>query len=314
MATNKVGQIRESIWRDKDFRALSRGAQCTYLELISQSAIDRAGVQPLSVTKLAKGCDSITVDTIWADLNELQNRRFVFFDDDSEEVFVRSYMRTCEVWKVPNTLKSALRASTVVASDMIRHELAEELRKLHRADATATATEIDPGQQFAFVPPTPTEPIANPSATQADMNKGSGRVPQPTGTGMGMGTISSLVDGDFREGTRARADVTERNENPPSMFCQKHPRGTDANCRPCGAARAAHAEFMAKKVRTAQLAQSREAREQAELRKIAADQCDLCDETGYSGMVLCDHDPDSADRARRGVAMARAALTRASGE
>lgn len=314
MATNKVGQIRESIWRDKDFRALTRGAQCTYLELISQSAIDRAGIQPLSVTKLAKGCDSITVDTIWADLNELQNRRFVFFDDDSEEVFVRSYMRTCEVWKVPNTLKSALRASTVVASEMIRHELAEELRKLHRADATATAAEIDPGQQFAFVPPTLTEPIANPSGTQADGINPSGRVPQPTGTGMGMGTISSLVDGDFREGTRARADATERNEIPPSMFCDKHPHGTESPCRPCGAARAAHAEFMADKIRSTQLAQSREARERAELRAEAIAECDLCDDDGQVGTVQCDHDPHTAERAERGMAQVRAVLAKAAGE
>lgn len=314
MATNKVGQIRESIWRDKDFRALSRGAQCTYLELISQSNIDRAGVQPLSVTKLAKGCDSITVDTIWADLNELQNRRFVFFDDDSEEVFVRSYMRTCEVWKVPNTLKSALRASTVVASEMIRHELAEELRKLHRADATATAEEIDPGQQFAFVPPALPEPIANPSVTQADGFNPSGRVTQPTGTGMGMGTISSLVDGDFREGTRARADVPEREQNPPSQFCEKHPAGTTDPCRPCGAARAAHAEFMADTLRVAQLAQSRETRERAELRALAIAECDLCDDEGYAGTVPCDHNPHQAETNRAGIERARAALAKASGE
>ncbi|WP_158884076.1 hypothetical protein [Amycolatopsis anabasis] len=45
---------------------------------------------------------------------------------------------------------------------------------------------------------------------------------------------------------------------------------------------------------------------QAELRATTADKrraianCSLCDEDGYRGTVLCNHDPDAEDRARRG--------------
>ena len=43
---NAAGMLKESIWRDKEFRALPRGAQATYAQLISQKELDRAGMQP----------------------------------------------------------------------------------------------------------------------------------------------------------------------------------------------------------------------------------------------------------------------------
>lgn len=311
MATNKVGQVRESIWRDKDFRALSRGAQCTYLEVISQSSIDRAGVQPLQVTKLAKGCDSITVEDIWSDLKELQASRFVFFDDDTEELFVRSYMRTCEVWKVPNTLKSAIRAATVVASEMIRHELAEELRRLRRAEATKTADEIDPGEEFAYRSETQAEPIANPSATLPDKYNPSGTHPEPTGTGMGIGKSLVPEIESFRAGqSNPVATKPPAGSAPPPQTCPKHPNGTTDNCGPCGEARRTRQAWDADRLRAEATARSAEARHAADLRALAIDNCDSCDEDGYRGSSLCDHDPDGAARAARGMALVRASLAK----
>jgi hypothetical protein len=35
---NAVGQIQEAIWRDSDFRNLSRRAQTMYTQLLSQAA------------------------------------------------------------------------------------------------------------------------------------------------------------------------------------------------------------------------------------------------------------------------------------
>ena len=62
---NAAGMLKESIWRDKDFRALPRTAQTLYAQLLSQKELDRAGVQPLQVTKWAKGCDEITDSDVW---------------------------------------------------------------------------------------------------------------------------------------------------------------------------------------------------------------------------------------------------------
>jgi hypothetical protein len=308
MATNKIGVIQESIWRDKDFRALSRDAQCTYLELISQSVIDRAGVQPLQVTKWAKGCNSITVEDIWRDLKELQAARFVFFDDDTEEVFVRSYMRTCEVWKVPNTLKSALRAATVVASEMLRHEVAVELRKLRRADATATANEIDPGDRFAYPSATHSEPIANPSVTHPEGFNPSGTHREPTGTGTGMGIALVPEIESFRAEQPNTVPTKPDETEPPTPNCPRHPNGTTDNCGACGEARRSRQKWDTEQRRAQGAARSEEARRSAELRAAAVAECDLCDNDGYRGAILCDHDPDGDARTSRGIAAVKAAL------
>lgn len=226
---NAAGMLKESIWRDKDFRALPRNAQATYCELISQKDLDRAGVQPLQVAKWAKGCDEITDADIETDLKVLEAHRFVFIDEDTDEAFIRSYMRHCEVVRYPNILKNALRCATMVASEKIRRELAAELRRLRKADATRVADQIDPD------PPNPSETKANPSETVPEGLNGSETLtePQGYGTGSGYGSIS-LVSGQVGEGPqKSQLDKTD----PPSQFCSKHPDGTDRPCGPCRNAR-----------------------------------------------------------------------------
>ncbi|RIS99432.1 hypothetical protein D2E55_00005, partial [Mycobacteroides abscessus] len=121
--------LKESIWRDGHFRALTRTAQCTYAQLLSQKDLDRAGMQPLQITKWAKGCNEMSIHDLQADLDELERERFVFYDEDTDELFVRAYMRTTEVTRYPQYFKSALKCAVMVASPKLRHELAVELRR-----------------------------------------------------------------------------------------------------------------------------------------------------------------------------------------
>lgn len=208
---NSQGVLLESIWRDKDFRALPRTAQATYGELISQKELDRAGIQPLMVSKWSKGCDEITDDDVWADLAILQERRFVFYDTETDELFVRAYMRTCDIVRYPNILKNALRCAGLVASEKLRHELAVELRRLRRAEATKVADEIDPGEVFANPSETLSEPIANPSKTVPEGLNGSRTVSEPPG--MGKGTGIGLVP----EVVTAAASKTELRQQQPNL-------------------------------------------------------------------------------------------------
>jgi hypothetical protein len=96
-------------------------------------------------------------------------------------------------------------------------------------------------------------------------------------------------------------------EKPP-LHCPKHPNGTESPCRACGDARQMRASWEAKQARQSAEARSREARERAEVRASEIARCDLCSENGYVGTVLCDHDPETPERARRGIALVRAAL------
>lgn len=282
---NAAGMLKESIWRDKDFRALPRTAQATYAELISQKELDRAGVQPLQVTKWAKGCDEITEADIQADLKVLEERRFVFVDEDTDELFIRSYMRHCEVVRYPNILKNAIRCAGLVASEKIRRELAAELRRLRKADASRKADEIDPD------PPNPSETETNPSGTVPEtlpepLNP-SGTVREPQGYGSGSGSVTL---GSSQVGV-------DDPHTPPSQFCENHPAGTRDNCGPCGNARKAFNAWRETQT-TAEHAQAEAAAKRnqrlAELRAA----CPCCDEHGWQldadgqpldPAIRCDH-------------------------
>lgn len=98
----------------------------------------------------------------------------------------------------------------------------------------------------------------------------------------------------------------------PRRTCERHPRGTDAPCRECGDARQAHDRWQLdrerateERRRTAAAIQSDANRQAAEDRARAIAVCGLCDADGYRDGRVCDHDPDSVDRHRRGIAAAR---------
>lgn len=203
---NAAGFIQESIWRDEHWRRLSRSAQAMYMQLLSQKELDCAGILPLQPNKWAKGCQELTVDRVWSDLDELQREQFVFFDSETDEAFIRTYIRNSNVIKVPNMMKSALRAALLVGSESIKPLLAAELRATGRPDAIKTAEQINPSE-------TPPEPFrkgseSNPSETLSE----------PTGVGVGVGTGETLVS------TQVGGARPE---------CSKHSENSDTGCRPC---------------------------------------------------------------------------------
>ncbi len=206
---NAAGFIQESIWRDPDWRRLTRTAQALYMQLLSQKELDCAGVLPLQPHKWAKGCTGLTVAQVLADLDELQRGRFVYYDRDTDEAFVRTYIRNSNVIKVPNMRKSARRSATLVGSPTIRGILAAELRATGDPDCIVTAEQIDPS------PHPDSKQILEPLA------KGSGRVPEGSGVGKGKGM--GVTVGNNLRGVARRPN------------CSKHPNGNSeqANCRAC---------------------------------------------------------------------------------
>lgn len=158
---NAAGLINEGLWRkDKEFQKLPRLAQCTFCQVLSQKDLDTAGVLTLHLELLAKGCDELTVDQLKTDFAVLEQSRFVFVDYDTDEVFIRSYVRLVSV-KNRNSWSSVPKNVRLVASEKIRRELAVELRRLRRSDAADLADEIDPV-------PTPSGPGGNPVETPSE--------------------------------------------------------------------------------------------------------------------------------------------------
>lgn len=208
---NAAALIRESIWRNREFRALDRMAQCTYLQLCSQKDLDCAGLLTLNVGVLTKGCNGIDEATIVSDLQALEADRFVFVDYDTDELFIRAYMRTAEVVRSPNIFKSALKSARMVESPKLRVEVAAELRRLNRADADRAADELDPSGTVRST-------TTNPSETLPE----NGTLPKPSSTGTVTGIGGSSVVGlSGEESPRPRCSQHEENYDGPCRKCQR---------------------------------------------------------------------------------------------
>jgi hypothetical protein len=126
------------------------------------------------------------------------------------------------------------------------------------------------------------------------------------------------------EGLSAAAEpVTEPptppppNEPPPK--CPKHIDDPDPPpCGPCGTARRRHEAWQAEQIALDRdrrmveaIDRSEQARADAQATRAAIDACRLCNQRGYlPGGHLCTHDPIADQRAHRGAAAVRAALTK----
>jgi hypothetical protein len=97
----------------------------------------------------------------------------------------------------------------------------------------------------------------------------------------------------------------------PPPHCPRHPEGSFGQpCRDCGRARERNTQWHKDRAHRAAVRQSEAARTAAADRARAIADCDMCDEHGYRDGRVCDHDPDSVARSRRGIAAVRIAACR----
>jgi hypothetical protein len=261
--TNSAALVKESIWRDKDFRQLPRLAQCTYQQLLAQKEIDRAGLIRLHTRSLLRGCEELTEKQLLADLEILESGRFVFVDADTDELFVRSYMRTFNIAKYPQYLANAVKGARMVESLKIRHEVALELHRLRVRVASDAASEIHNPERCPHCDST---------------------VPAPSDDVPEQCTVPAPCSGSTSSSSVLL--VSNHLGEEPTEFCKAHPDGTDRGCFACGQARKAYPELKAQ--------YDRDIREAAALsRQAAITACKLCDEFGDitfdDSVRRCDH-------------------------
>ena len=310
---NAFGMVDEALWRrDRDFRALSRSAQCTFVQLLSQRDLDCAGVLTLHVELLAKACDEVTVEDIWRDLRELEAAGFIYVDTDTDELLIRSYVRR-PAGRPPNILKAAYKAARAVSSPKLRSVLARELRRLNKAEADTVADEIDAGWEPIPNPSeTVPESIGNPSTPRKPSGTHSNGISTDTDTSLDSPTVVGHLGGT-RAGAQARDDTDPSGQSPPSRTCQSHPSGTTDNCGGCADARRAYEHWEIRQAKADAERARAEAAERVESARAAVEAieaCPLCDADGYrmpDHRSVCDH-TDRTKTARAGIAKVRAAL------
>lgn len=116
-----------SIWSDDDFVALTPGAQRFYFLAMSQPNITYCGVVPFTARRWARMAAGTTTDDVDLAVEELEDAGFVVLDDDTEELWVRSFVRHNGVLGQPQLAKAMDRAFDDILSDAIRAQFLAEL-------------------------------------------------------------------------------------------------------------------------------------------------------------------------------------------
>lgn len=335
----EYARVRLSIWDDPKFAELTPAAQHLYFVLLTDSSLSYAGVADWRPKRIAARAKGWTQDQILAAAQLLEVERFILFEPETEEALVRTFIRNDELLRNPKMALSVVKAYGSTASRQLRSVIVHELhraQKEHPEYSSWTSHEskdrladllelpqLDPADYPNRITNRITNEISNgitnahPNADRPESHiearaeignpDRSISYQQPSTLSLQPSTNGGYVSTEGHQ--------TAEPSSPPPPRCPVHANNPNPpNCRDCGEARKALAAWQSAKLRRESESQSREAREMAELRKLAADECDLCDDEGYTGTVLCDHDPDTAERARRGMEQVRAILGQAAGE
>ena len=128
-------RISLSIWKDTDWRSLSRDAQHMYFLLLSQPTLSYCGVMDWWPNRLSLLADETAEDDVYAAVKELMDADFVSLDVATSELLVRTYVRHDGVMKRSNMGKAVGRALERVASIELTNKVLVELARLYKEDA-----------------------------------------------------------------------------------------------------------------------------------------------------------------------------------
>ena len=123
-------RIQVDIWNDEDFRKLTSSAQLLYLQLLSSATLTYAGVADWRSKRLAILSRGRTVADVEAAMGELEGGLFVVVDEETEEVFVRSFFKWDGLLMKPNVAKAMIREWGNVHSLDLKAVIVHELKRL----------------------------------------------------------------------------------------------------------------------------------------------------------------------------------------
>jgi hypothetical protein len=124
--------INTNIWTDQDWRNLPGAQQLLYLLLTTHPTLSYAGVVDWREARLAAMTADSTPESVREAAEGLQSERFVFIDDETEEILVRSFLRHDGLLNQPKLSISMVNAYAAIASSRIREVVTCELQKLHK--------------------------------------------------------------------------------------------------------------------------------------------------------------------------------------
>ena len=93
---------------------------------------DKAGILPLLIRKWAKACPMLTDEQVMADLDELAQGGFVVCDLEEMEVYLCDFIYRDEIYRQPNSVRTACRVIRDIESPGIKAALYEDLRAMEQ--------------------------------------------------------------------------------------------------------------------------------------------------------------------------------------
>lgn len=123
--------INTAIWSSEEFRDLPGDQQRLYFLLVTHPKLSYVGLVDWRPARLASMSSDDTKESIVRTALALQDARFVFIDDETEEILVRSFMRHDGLLKQPKLSISMVNAYGEIASKRIREVVTHELQRLH---------------------------------------------------------------------------------------------------------------------------------------------------------------------------------------
>lgn len=198
--------LRTDIWGDQDWRNLSLGAQWLYEYLLTTKTLSYVGVADWRPVRISKMVAGVTGDDVRRFAAELAHHRFVVLDDETEEIFVRSFLRHDGLLQNPNLWKSVSLSFSDVSSPALIGAVAREVTRLHseypEGFPTARGGAVNPWASGYFrtlldtPSPTPIDtPTETPSYTPSERGSDRG---YPTTTATSTSTEASLPTGEAK--------------------------------------------------------------------------------------------------------------------
>jgi len=133
--------INIDIWGDADFRNLTGAAQALYFKLMSHPKLDYCGVVEFHPGRLAAMTREQTADHIIVAAQELSDTFYCVFDQSTDEVMVRGFLRHDGVLLQPRLAVSAAKAYAAIASNKIRAVVVHEVIRFRKENPDLTAWE-----------------------------------------------------------------------------------------------------------------------------------------------------------------------------
>lgn len=133
--------INVDIWSDDDFRDLTAQAQSLYFKLVSHPRLDYCGCVEFHPGRLAAMSREMTAGDVMIAAQELSDKFFCVFDQSTDEVLVRSFVRHDGLLKQPRLAVSVTKAYGGIASNKIRAVIVSELLRLKKKNPELAAWE-----------------------------------------------------------------------------------------------------------------------------------------------------------------------------